>query len=92
MATNTKTNYQLHLRGFVGGEDFNTRYVDFILSENEGKEGKITLTNSQFDSLEAAIDADNSLFSRLMSRFRRSSVSQRSTSLARASSLNFVAM
>ena len=58
MATNTKTNYQLHLRGFVGGEDFNTRYVDFILSENEGKEGKITLTNSQFDSLEAAIDAD----------------------------------
>ena len=38
MATNTKTNYQLHLKGFVGGFDFDADYVDYILSKHEGKE------------------------------------------------------
>ena len=33
--TNTKTNYQLHLRGFVGGYDFDADYVDYILSKHE---------------------------------------------------------
>ena len=58
MATNTKTNYQLHLRGFVGGEDFNTRYVDFILSENEGKEVHVLI-----DSLGGRSDTALSIFS-----------------------------
>ena len=32
MATNTKTtDYQLHLKGFVGGYDFDADYVDYIL-------------------------------------------------------------
>ena len=30
MATNTKTNYNLHLKGFVGGYDFDADYVDYI--------------------------------------------------------------
>ena len=38
MATNTKTNYNLHLKGFVGGYDFDADYVDYILSKHEGKE------------------------------------------------------
>ena len=29
MATNTKTNYHLHLKGFVGGYDFDAGYVDY---------------------------------------------------------------
>ena len=58
MATNTKTNYQLHLKGFVGGEDFNTRYVDFILSENEGKEVHVLI-----DSLGGRSDTALSIFS-----------------------------
>ena len=37
MTTNTKTNYHLHLKGFVGGYDFDSDYVDYILSKNEGK-------------------------------------------------------
>ena len=37
MAT-TNTNYQLHLKGFVGGYDFDADYVDYILSKHEGKE------------------------------------------------------
>jgi hypothetical protein len=33
MATNTKTtDYQLHLKGFVGGYDFDADYVDYRLS------------------------------------------------------------
>ena len=33
MATNTKTtDYQLHLKGFVGGYDFDADYVDYILN------------------------------------------------------------
>ena len=33
----TNTNYHLHLKGFVGGYDFDSDYVDYILSKNEGK-------------------------------------------------------
>ena len=34
MATNTKTtDYQLHLKGFVGGYDFDADYVDYILND-----------------------------------------------------------
>lgn len=30
--------YQLHLKGYVGGYDFDAEYVDFILNKNEGHE------------------------------------------------------
>ncbi len=33
-----KNNYQLHLKGYVGSWDFDSDYVDFVLSRNEGKE------------------------------------------------------
>ena len=37
MATNTTTtDYQLNLKGFVGGYDFDANYVDYILSKHEG--------------------------------------------------------
>ena len=36
MAQNTT--YQLHLKGFVGGYDFDADYVDYILSKHSGKE------------------------------------------------------
>ncbi len=32
-----QTKYNLHLKGFVGGCDFDSDYVDFILGKNEGK-------------------------------------------------------
>ena len=47
MATNTKTtDYQLHLKGFVGGYDFDADYVDYILSKNEGKEVHVLIDSS----------------------------------------------
>ena len=30
--------YNLHLKGFVGGYDFDADFIDYILSKNEGKE------------------------------------------------------
>ena len=36
MAKNNK--YQLHLKGYVGSWDFDSDYVDYVLSNNEGKE------------------------------------------------------
>ena len=30
--------YNLHLKGFVGGYDFDAEFIDYILSKNEGKE------------------------------------------------------
>jgi len=30
-------NYHLHLKGFVGGYDFDKNYVDYILNKNQGK-------------------------------------------------------
>ena len=38
MAAKTNNNYQLHLKGFVGGYDFDADYVDYILSKNSGNE------------------------------------------------------
>ena len=31
------TQYQLHLKGFVGGYDFDRNYVDYVLARYEGK-------------------------------------------------------
>lgn len=33
-----KNQYQLHLKGYVGSWDFDSSYVDYVLSQNEGKE------------------------------------------------------
>lgn len=58
MATNTKTNYQLHLKGFVGGYDFDADYVDYILSKNNEKEVHVLI-----DSLGGRSDTALSIFS-----------------------------
>jgi ATP-dependent protease ClpP protease subunit len=59
MATkNTNTNYQLHLKGFVGGYDFDADYVDYILSKNEGKEVHVLI-----DSLGGRSNTALSIFS-----------------------------
>ena len=41
MAKNTQ--YQLHLKGYVGGYDFDADYVDYILSKNAGKEVNVLI-------------------------------------------------
>lgn len=59
MATNTKTtDYQLHLKGFVGGYDFDAGYVDYVLSKNEGKEVHVLI-----DSLGGRSNTALSIFS-----------------------------
>lgn len=35
--------YQLHLKGYVGGEDFDADYVDYILSKNEGRKVNVLI-------------------------------------------------
>ena len=51
-------NYNLHLKGFVGGYDFDADYVDFILSRNGGKE-----VNVLIDSLGGRSNTALSIFS-----------------------------
>lgn len=41
MAKNNK--YQLHLKGYVGSWDFDSDYVDYVLSNNEGKEVSVLI-------------------------------------------------
>ena len=57
MATKSN-NYQLHLKGFVGGYDFDADYVDYILSKNEGKEVHVLI-----DSLGGKSNTALSIFS-----------------------------
>ncbi len=57
MATKN-TNYQLHLKGFVGGYDFDADYVDYILSKNSGKEVHVLI-----DSLGGKSNTALSIFS-----------------------------
>lgn len=57
-AKSTNTNYQLHLKGFVGGYDFDADYVDYILSKNEGKEVHVLI-----DSLGGKSNTALSIFS-----------------------------
>jgi ATP-dependent protease ClpP protease subunit/regulator of replication initiation timing len=56
--TNTKTNYNLHLKGFVGGYDFDADYVDYILSKNSDKEVYVLI-----DSLGGRSNTALSIFS-----------------------------
>ena len=56
--TNTKTNYNLHLKGFVGGYDFDADYVDYILGKNTDKE-----VNVLIDSLGGQSSTALSIFS-----------------------------
>ena len=58
MATNTKTNYQLHLKGFVGGYDFDADYVDYVLGKNTDKEVHVLI-----DSLGGQSSTALSIFS-----------------------------
>lgn len=59
MASNTKTNtYQLHLKGFVGGYDFDADYVDYVLSKH-----KDTEVNVLIDSLGGQSSTALSIFS-----------------------------
>lgn len=57
MATKN-TNYQLHLKGFVGGYDFDADYVDYILGKNAGKEVHVLI-----DSLGGKSNTALSIFS-----------------------------
>jgi len=50
--------YHLHLKGYVGGYDFDSDYVDFILAKNEGKE-----VNVLIDSLGGQSNTALSIFS-----------------------------
>lgn len=54
----TPKTYQLHLKGFVGGYDFDADYVDYILSKNSGKE-----VNVLIDSLGGKSNTALSIFS-----------------------------
>ena len=59
MATNTKTtDYQLHLKGFVGGYDFDADYVDYILNKNKDSEVHVLI-----DSLGGRSNTALSIFS-----------------------------
>ena len=59
MATNTKTtDYQLHLKGFVGGYDFDADYVDYILNKNKESEVHVLI-----DSLGGRSNTALSIFS-----------------------------
>jgi len=57
MATRN-TNYQLHLKGFVGGYDFDADYVDYVLGKNTGKEVHVLI-----DSLGGKSNTALSIFS-----------------------------
>ena len=59
MATNTTTtDYQLHLKGFVGGYDFDADYVDYILNKNKDNEVHVLI-----DSLGGRSNTALSIFS-----------------------------
>mgnify|MGYP004697752837 FL=1 len=38
-----QTNYNLHLKGFVGGADFDRDFVDFVLAKNSGKDVNVLI-------------------------------------------------
>ena len=58
MTMATPKTYQLHLKGFVGGYDFDADYVDYILSKNSGKEVHVLI-----DSLGGKSNTALSIFS-----------------------------
>ena len=48
------THYHLHLKGYVGGYDFDRNYVDYVLARNEGKQVNV-LIDSLGGSLATAL-------------------------------------
>src|SRR5574344_2311578 len=38
-----QTQYNLHLKGFVGGADFDRNYVDYVLAKNAGKDVNVLI-------------------------------------------------
>lgn len=53
-----KTKYNLHLKGYVGGWDFDSDYVDFVLNKNTDKEVAVLI-----DSLGGQLNTALSIFS-----------------------------
>ncbi len=37
------TQYNLHLKGFVGGADFDSNYVDYVLKQHTGKQVNVLI-------------------------------------------------
>ena len=52
-----KTKYHLHLKGYVGGYDFDSDYVDWVLNKNSGQE-----VNVLIDSLGGKADTALSIY------------------------------
>ena len=52
-----KTKYHLHLKGYVGGWDFDADYVDYILNKNAGQEVDVLI-----DSLGGKVDTALSIY------------------------------
>ena len=46
--------YNLHLKGFVGGADFDRNYLDFVLAQNS-EQSVFVLIDSPGDSLPTAL-------------------------------------
>ena len=44
------TQYQLHLKGYVGGYDFDADYVDYIFAKNAGKEVNVLIDSQKLIS------------------------------------------
>ena len=62
------TQYALHLKGFVGGADFDRNYVDYVLAQHVGKP-----VNVLIDSLGGSVATALSI----ASAFRKPKVNQR---------------
>ena len=54
-----QTQYHLHLKGYVGGYDFDRNYVDYVLARNEGKPVNV-LIDSLGGSLATALSIASS--------------------------------
>ena len=52
--------YNLHLKGFIGGADFDRNYVDFVLAQNSEQSVSV-LIDSPGDSLATALSIASAL-------------------------------
>ena len=52
--------YNLHLKGFVGGADFDRNYMDFVLAQNSEQSVSV-LIDSPGDSLATALSIASAL-------------------------------
>lgn len=61
-------NYHLHLKGYVGGYDFDKNYVDYVLEKNAGKPVAV-LIDSLGGSLATALSITSSFVIMVMLPF-----------------------